>query len=66
MIFADDSGNAHARRWVNRQSALSAIRPTTSSILTVVEAMHETGPNDVSALRVDPVHALGDHWNVAD
>ena len=25
VIFADDAGNAHARRWTNRQSALSAV-----------------------------------------
>ncbi|MET4705848.1 phenylalanine--tRNA ligase beta subunit-related protein [Frigoribacterium sp. UYMn621] len=66
VIFADDFGNAHARRWVNRQSALSAIRPTTSSVLIVVEAMHETGPTDVAALRADLVTALREHWNIAE
>lgn len=34
-IFADDAGHAHARRWTNRQSALSAIRPQTRSVLIV-------------------------------
>lgn len=26
VIFADDAGQAHARRWTNRQSGLSAVR----------------------------------------
>lgn len=65
IIFADNSGNAHARRWVNRQSALSAVRPTTSSVLIVVEAMHKTGSTDVAALHADLVDALGKYWNVA-
>jgi DNA/RNA-binding domain of Phe-tRNA-synthetase-like protein len=30
VIFADDAGHAHARRWTNRQSGRSAIRPEPS------------------------------------
>ncbi|WP_022877619.1 B3/4 domain-containing protein [Microbacterium sp. B19] len=62
VIFRDDAGNAHARRWVNRQSALSAIRPDTASVLIVSEAMHDTGDVDVDALRSDLADALARHW----
>ena len=43
VIYADDDNNAHARRWTNRQSALSAISPDTRSVLAVGEAMHDFG-----------------------
>lgn len=65
VIFADDAGNAHARRWTNRQSALSAIRPTTRSVLIVSEAMHETGAEDVAVLEKELREALAAHWAVA-
>ena len=39
VIFADDAGHAHARRWTNRQSGRSAIRPETHVVLIVSEAM---------------------------
>jgi DNA/RNA-binding domain of Phe-tRNA-synthetase-like protein len=54
VVFADDAGNVHARRWTNRQSALSAVSPATSTALIVAEAMHESGAADVRAL-VDAV-----------
>src|SRR3989440_662719 len=38
VIFADAAGSAHARRWTNRQSGLSAIRPGTTTALIVAEA----------------------------
>lgn len=62
VIFRDDAGNAHARRWTNRQSALSAIRPDTRRVLIVSEALHDTAPADVDALRTDLAGALGEHW----
>ena len=58
MIFADDAGHAHARRWTNRQSGRSEIRPETHVVLIVSEAMHDTGPHDVNALREEPRQAL--------
>ena len=55
VIMADSQGNAHARRWVNRQSGLSAVRAATTSALLVAESMHEGGAYDLvrlsSALR---------------
>jgi DNA/RNA-binding domain of Phe-tRNA-synthetase-like protein len=50
VVFADDAGNVHARRWTNRQSALSAVSPATTTALIVAEAMHESGAADVAAL----------------
>jgi DNA/RNA-binding domain of Phe-tRNA-synthetase-like protein len=50
VTFADDAGRAHARRWTNRQSALSAIQPATTRVLIVVEALHEGAAHDVRAL----------------
>ncbi|MFE7845587.1 B3/4 domain-containing protein [Microbacterium sp. NPDC057407] len=62
VIFRDDAGNAHARRWTNRQSALSAIRPDTRRVLIVSEALHDTAPADVQALRTELAGALGQYW----
>lgn len=62
VIFRDDAGNAHARRWTNRQSALSAIRPNTRRVLIVSEALHDTAAADVDALRIELTEALGQHW----
>jgi DNA/RNA-binding domain of Phe-tRNA-synthetase-like protein len=50
VIFADEVGNAHARRWTNRQSRLSAVSDTTTSVLIVTEAMHATAATDVPKL----------------
>jgi DNA/RNA-binding domain of Phe-tRNA-synthetase-like protein len=58
VIFADDAGHAHARRWTNRQSGRSAIRPETHVVLIVSEAMHDTGQHDVSALGEELREAL--------
>lgn len=64
VIFADEAGNAHARRWTNRQSGLSAIRSETRSALIVIEAMHDAGGSDVSALHDDLGEALRRYWTV--
>lgn len=50
VIFADQAGQAHARRWTNRQSARSAVRDTTSTALIVAEALHDSAPADVPDL----------------
>ena len=50
VIFADGARQAHARRWVNRQSGLSAARATTTEVLVVVEALHQSAARDVEAL----------------
>lgn len=62
VIFADQAGNAHARRWTNRQSGLSAVHPETSAVLIVAEAMHATGAEDVAALTETLTAELAQVW----
>ena len=50
VIFADQAGQAHARRWTNRQSGRSAVRETTSIALIVAEALHDSASADVPDL----------------
>jgi DNA/RNA-binding domain of Phe-tRNA-synthetase-like protein len=50
VIFADRAGQAHARRWTNRQSGLSAVRNSTAAALIVAEALHDQAPDDISGL----------------
>lgn len=50
VIFADDAGQAHARRWSHRQSGGSAVSETTGSILIVSEAMHDSAVADIEAV----------------
>jgi DNA/RNA-binding domain of Phe-tRNA-synthetase-like protein len=50
VIFADEAGGAHARRWANRQSGRSAVRTETTDVLIVAEAMHLSAPADMEAL----------------
>jgi DNA/RNA-binding domain of Phe-tRNA-synthetase-like protein len=50
VVFADAAGRAHARRWTNRQSGHSTIRPDTTAVLVVAEAMHHTAAADVADL----------------
>jgi DNA/RNA-binding domain of Phe-tRNA-synthetase-like protein len=50
VVFADEAGEAHARRWANRQSASSAVRETTSTALIVTEALHGSAARDVDGL----------------
>jgi DNA/RNA-binding domain of Phe-tRNA-synthetase-like protein len=65
VIFADGARRAHARRWTNRQSGLSAIRPETSSVLIVAEAMHASAAEDVPRLTTAIADALSGAWSVA-
>jgi DNA/RNA-binding domain of Phe-tRNA-synthetase-like protein len=50
VVFVDAGKAAHARRWTHRQSALSAVRPETSAVLIVAEALHSTAFTDVARL----------------
>ncbi len=64
VIFADDARQAHARRWTNRQSGLSAIRDTSSSVLIVAEALHESAESDVPKLVATIADELAAVWPV--
>ena len=50
VIFADAAGQAHARRWTNRQSGRSAVRDSTAAALIVAEALHQEAPRDMAEL----------------
>jgi DNA/RNA-binding domain of Phe-tRNA-synthetase-like protein len=50
VIFADQAGQAHARRWTNRQSGRSAVSPATSTVLIVAEAQHEGAATTIPEL----------------
>lgn len=65
VIFADDDGRAHARRWTNRQSGWSAVRPETTQALIVTEALHETADKDSAALMSWLAGALAAIWPAA-
>ncbi len=64
VIFADNAGRAHARRWTNRQSAYSAVRDTTTAVLVVAEAMHGSAPADVQRLTAAIADELTAIWSV--
>lgn len=64
VIFADSGGRAHARRWTNRQSGLSAVGETTTSALIVMEAMHSSAPADVSRLMAAIADELTAVWSL--
>jgi len=65
VIFADAGGNSHARRWTNRQSGSSAVRPGTSRVLIVAEALHESAGEDVAALMKTLVDEVAGVWGGA-
>lgn len=50
VTFVDAANQAHARRWTNRQSGLSAIQPITSRVLILAEALHDSAATDQDAL----------------
>jgi DNA/RNA-binding domain of Phe-tRNA-synthetase-like protein len=58
VIFADDAGHVHARRWCFRQSDQSAVRADTTEALVTVEAHHPAGHADVEAAVADLVELL--------
>jgi DNA/RNA-binding domain of Phe-tRNA-synthetase-like protein len=62
VIFADDSGHAHARRWSNRQSGRSAVRGTTRDVLIVAEGMHASAAEDVAGLTAALAAVIGEVW----
>ena len=62
VIFADRAGRAHARRWTNRQSGLSAVRDSTAAVLIVAEALHDSAASDVRELIATLAAELGAVW----
>ena len=66
IVFRDDGGNVHARRWVNRQSGLSAIGAGTTDALIVIEGLHEGAERDVTKLRDRLAVDIAAVWNAPD
>jgi DNA/RNA-binding domain of Phe-tRNA-synthetase-like protein len=65
VVFRDDEGWAHARRWTNRQSGRSAVRAGTSRVLIVSEGVHASAGGDVPALIEALAHEIQDAWGSA-
>lgn len=62
VIYADAAGQAHARRWTNRQSGASAVRESTSTVLIVAEALHGAAPSDMPRLVAAVTAELAAAW----
>lgn len=65
VIFADAAGRAHARRWTNRQSRISAVTDTTTAVLIVAEAMHAAARADVELLTGAIEDEVGAAWSAS-
>jgi DNA/RNA-binding domain of Phe-tRNA-synthetase-like protein len=65
VIFADQAGQAHARRWTSRQSGRSAVRASTGTVLIVAEALHDGAENDVPELVAALAAEIGAAWPAA-
>lgn len=65
IIFADKAGSAHARRWTNRQSSLSAVSPGTTSALIVAEALHDLASQDIRTLLAALMQEISAAWPAA-
>jgi DNA/RNA-binding domain of Phe-tRNA-synthetase-like protein len=63
IVFADEADRAHARRWTNRQSRLSAVTDTTASVLIVAEAMHDNALADIQKLTATVADELTAIWS---
>ena len=64
VIFADQAGQAHARRWTNRQSGLSAVRDSTARTLIVAEALHDSAPADMAELIAALTAEIQAAWSI--
>ena len=65
IIFADDAGRAHARRWTHRQGADSSVGPETRDVLIVAEAMHATAQADLARLMQALASEIEVGWGAA-
>jgi DNA/RNA-binding domain of Phe-tRNA-synthetase-like protein len=63
VIFADEAGQVHARRWTNRQSGRSAVQDSTAAVLIVAEAMHDSASSDVPKLIAAIAGELNAVWS---
>lgn len=64
VIFADEAGYAHARRWTNRQSGRSAVRDDTATVLFVSEALHPSANEDMPKVLDAIATELKNVWGI--
>jgi DNA/RNA-binding domain of Phe-tRNA-synthetase-like protein len=64
VIFADRAKRAHARRWTNRQSGLSAVQDRTAAVLIVAEALHDSAASDIKELTAAIAAELAAIWSI--
>jgi DNA/RNA-binding domain of Phe-tRNA-synthetase-like protein len=64
VIFADEAGQVHARRWSNRQSGRSAVADSTTAALIVAEAMHSSAASDMADLVAALTEEICSAWSV--
>jgi DNA/RNA-binding domain of Phe-tRNA-synthetase-like protein len=64
VIFADQAGQVHARRWTNRQSGRSAVQDPTAAVLIVAEAMHDSASSDIPELIAAVAGELNATWSI--
>jgi len=62
VIFADRTGQAHARRWTNRQSGRSAVSAATGTVLIVAEALHEDAAAGIRGLTKTLATEIAQTW----
>jgi len=62
VSFIDAAGNAHARKWSHKQSALSAVSHQTCAALLIAEAMHPAAEEDLGLLQPLLADAMRLHW----
>lgn len=66
VTFVDAAGNAHARKWSHKQSALSAVSAATRDAFVVCEAVHAEAGAEFAELERLLMQALALHWQRAD
>ncbi|WP_308190424.1 B3/B4 domain-containing protein [Pseudonocardia sp. TRM90224] len=64
IVFVDAAGDAHARRWTNRQSGASAVRADTTDVLIVAEGLHPSASRDVPRLAEVLAAELAELWGL--
>jgi DNA/RNA-binding domain of Phe-tRNA-synthetase-like protein len=65
LFVVDEADRVHARRWTNRQGAHSAVSDSTTSVLIVAEALHDSARSDAGRLAAALVVDLRDVWSLA-
>jgi DNA/RNA-binding domain of Phe-tRNA-synthetase-like protein len=65
VVFVDAANRVHARRWCNRQTGHSVVRPSTTDVLIVTEAMHEGATVDMDHLVAALEAMLRDTWGIS-